>query len=270
VNNNKWTQHVYAMELRKIITYRADFWVNFIGQTIFSIIISYYLWQAIFASQGATSMKGFSLDKIIFYYLMVPIISRIQQGEMIGSISREIYDGSLNKFLLYPMNFYKYKITTYFAHSTFYYVQLWLIAFVYFLFFHRGESFNLSISNTLIFTFVISISTLTYFMLHSITELIAFWADNIWSLGVITRFIVRFLGGALIPLAFFPEWAVSLLYYTPFPYLIHFPMKVLFGEIEYSMILQNTFILIFWTIFFYIISKVIWNKGKYSYTGVGI
>jgi uncharacterized protein YyaL (SSP411 family) len=82
------------MELRKIITYRADFWVNFIGQTIFSIIISYYLWQAIFASQGATSMNGFSLDKIIFYYLMVPIISRIQQGEMIGSISREIYDGA--------------------------------------------------------------------------------------------------------------------------------------------------------------------------------
>lgn len=267
---SKWPSHVFAMELRKIITYRADFWVNFIGQTFFSIIISYFLWKAIFASRGLETMNGFSLDKIIFYYLMVPIVSRIQQGEMIGSISKEIYEGSLNKFLLYPISFYKFKIITYFAHSTFYYVQLWLIAIVYFSFFHSGDHFNITTVNIIIFTFVVSISTLTYFMLHSITELVAFWADNIWSLGVITRFAVRFLGGALIPLSFFPEWAVSILHYTPFPYMINFPMNVLFGEIQELQIIQNIFILMAWTLFFYLVSKVIWKKGNYSYTGVGI
>ena len=107
-------------------------------------------------------------------------------------------------------------------------------------------------------------------MLNSLSELIAFWADNIWSLGVIIRFATKFFGGAMIPLTFFPEWANTVLAYTPFPYIVHFPMKVFFGEIDLNTILINIGILIFWTIIFYFISKLIWNKGKYSYTGVGI
>jgi ABC-type uncharacterized transport system permease subunit len=45
---SSWKLHVFAMELRRITTYRADFWVNFIGQTFFSIVIAYYLWSSIF------------------------------------------------------------------------------------------------------------------------------------------------------------------------------------------------------------------------------
>jgi len=47
-------------------------------------------------------------------------------------------------------------------------------------------------------------------------------------------------------------------------------MKVFFGEYTLFEYIQNLVILNLWTLAFYFVAKVIWNKGKYSYTGVGI
>lgn len=258
------------MELRNIITYRADFWINFIGQTLFSIVIAYFLWVAIFEAKDVKEMNGFTLGKITFYYLIVPIVFRIQQGQTIGAISNEIYQGTLNKYLIYPLNFYTYKLITYCAHSTFFFIQLCFIVIIYLFGFNNQNEFQFSFLNFILFSFLVFLSTLTYFMMNSISELIAFWADNIWSLGVIIRFIVKFLGGAMIPLAFFPETAQHYLNFTPFPYIIHFPMKVFFGEYTFTSYIQGVSILMLWTLIFYVISILVWNKGKYSYTGVGI
>lgn len=266
----RWPLHVYLMELRKIITYRADFWVNFFGQTFFSIIISYFLWDAVFTSNNVTEMNGFTLKKLVLYYLVAPIMFRIQQGETIGAISREIYEGSLNKFLIYPINFYLYKITTFFSHSTFYFLQLCLMITGFQLFFYDPNVFDFSVLNFFLFTVLIGLSSLCYFAMNSVTEFIAFWADNIWSLGVITRFLTRFFGGVLIPLTFFPDWSMEVLKFTPFPYIVNFPLQVLFGNYTAIGFLGSLFALVIWTILFFFISRYLWKRGLYSYSGVGI
>lgn len=266
----KWPLQVYLMELRKIITYRADFWVNFFGQTFFSIIISYFLWDAIFEANNTDHMNGFTLKKLVLYYLVAPIMFRIQQGETIGAISREIYEGSLNKFLIYPINFYIYKITTFFSHSTFYFFQLCLMIFGFQLFFYDPVIYEFSIINFLLFSILLGLTSLCYFAMNSITEFIAFWADNIWSLGVITRFFTRFFGGVLIPLTFFPDWAKTALKFTPFPYIVNFPIQVFFGNYTVTSFLGSLVALIVWTGIFFLISRLLWRKGLYSYSGVGI
>ncbi|MCO4754495.1 MAG: ABC-2 family transporter protein, partial [Bacteriovoracaceae bacterium] len=220
---SRWPIHVFAMELRRTVTYRADFWVNFIGQTLFSIIIAYFLWSSIFITMDVEVLNGFTMQKMIIYYLLVPLVFRIQQGQTIGSISREIYEGSLNKFLLYPINFYAFKIITHFAAAAFYFAQIFLLIIVYQLFFSDAGVFEMSFKKALLFTIAMGFTSVSYFCLNSLSELVAFWADYIWSLGVIVRFAVSFLGGALIPLQFFPEWSVNVLNYTPFPYMISFP-----------------------------------------------
>jgi len=116
----------------------------------------------------------------------------------------------------------------------------------------------------------LALISLSFFCLNSMSELVAFWAEYIWSLGVLVRFFVSFFGGAMIPLTFFPGWAQEALAYTPFPYLVHFPMQILFGEVDLPIFATNMGILSIWCLVFYSLSIVLWNKGKYSYTGVGI
>jgi len=265
-----WTLQLFLMELRKLITYRADFWVNFFGQTIFSLVIAYFLWKSIFAGSEQAVMNGYSMKGMIFYYLLIPLIFRIQQGAGIGFLSREIYDGSLSKYLLYPINIFKFKATTYLANSFFYYLQLILILFLYNIIFFDPAIYQFSIFNFLLFTVVMCVSSVSFFYLYNIIEMQAFWFDNIWSLGVILRFGTAFLGGALIPLKFFPQWSQDLLTFTPFPYLIDFPMKTLKGELMLNDFGTNLVISIVWLLLFRIVAKFLWNKGKFAYSGVGI
>jgi ABC-2 type transport system permease protein len=261
---------IFLIELRKIITYRSDFWINFIGRTFFTITIAYFLWDSIFESLKTESLNGYTIDSMIIYYLLAPLIFRIQQGSDIGTISKDIYEGGLNKFLVYPVNFYLFKLTTYLTHSFFYFFQLIIIIAIYKLTFTNTSELVLSLTKVCLFIPAITLCSICYFLLTSIIELISFWADNIWSLNVIMRFIVAFSGGVFIPLSFFPDTAIELLSFTPFPYLISFPIQILLTEVSLSSYLGSMLALIIWGVIFSFASILVWKKGKYKYTGVGI
>lgn len=266
----KWCYQVYLMEFRKLFAYRVDFWVNFLGQTAITLLVAYYLWSAIFEANQVTQMNGFSINGMIFYYLIVPLISKIQRANSIGSISREIYDGNFNKYIVYPIGLYRYKISTSMAQVSFYIFQIIFVIALYSYFFDLSEVVELKLTNILLLLLILPLSSITYFCMNSMSELLAFWFDNIWSLGVILNFLASFLGGAMIPLSFFPGWALELLKYTPFPYLINFPMQVLTNKLEFTEILFQSSILGMWMILFVFCSKLLYKKGMYQYTGVGI
>ena len=265
-----WGLQVFLMQLRKLVAYRLDFWVNFLGQTLFSLLIAYFLWSSIFSSSLQANINGESLQSMIFYYLMAPLVFRIQQGQGIGFLSREIYDGGLNKYLLYPIDYFKFKLSAYLANSFFFTLQLFAILCIYNLFFYDSTIYAFSFLYTLYFLISLLIGTCTFFFYFSTAELLAFWFDNTWSLGVALRFITSFLGGALIPLSFFPEWSTKALAYTPFPYFINLPMLINQQKITHEKVFEQIFISILWLIVFYFISKFIWKKGNLVYSGVGI
>jgi ABC-2 type transport system permease protein len=261
---------VFNLEIRRLVTYRSDFWVNFFGQIFFSLVVAYFLWSSIFEAGQTTNINGLTIQGMIFYYLVAPLVFRIQQGTGIGFISREIYDGNLNKYLIYPLNYYQYKLATYLANSVFIFLQLIVLMSLYNLFFYDPVIYSFDLVNTLAFIIVVTISSISFFYLFSIFEFMAFWFDNIWSLAVILRFLTSFLGGVLIPLKLFPEWAQTLLYYTPFPYFIDFPMNVFTGNMTLHHYITNLIILVIWLLVFRFLSILTWKKGNYSYTGVGI
>ena len=261
-----WAFTVFGNELRKILSYRLEFWINFLGQTLVSITIAYFLWTAIFTENQTQTMNGFTLPKMMMYYLVAPLVFRALQGESTGYISAEIYEGGLNKYLIYPISFILYKKITYFTHSSFYLSQILIIALI------CKTTFYPQISLFFVFVCLVAtlISCLVYFAMSAILEMLAFWADNIWSLSVMLRLIVSALGGAMIPLAFFPDWATSLLRFTPFPYMVNFPIALFFGEVTIADFFLDISILILWYAFFMLIGQYVWKKAQFKYSGVGI
>lgn len=264
----KWWRFVIASELRKIMAFRFDFWINFLGQTAIQIIIAVSLWKSIFESSQKTIMKGFSIEDMTLYYIIVPIGTKMLLGENIGFLSREIYEGTFTRYLLYPISFFDYKTITYLTYSVFYAVQLTFIFLIY-----------QTIQNQLTLEDFIHLGTgLSFFLLASFAyaniaffiELISLWADNIWSLMIMVRFFCFFLGGAYIPINFFPEAIQQILPFTPFPYLIDLPVKTLMGITTPSDIALGMIILFVWGMLFRFSAKLLWKKGQYQYTGVGI
>lgn len=261
---------VFRIELRQIFAYAVDFWVNFFGKMLTQVIIAYFLWGNIYQNNKEAVLEGYSFKGIIIYFTIAPLLLRVLQGANIGSISREIYEGGLTKYLLYPVNYYYYKITSYMAHALIYLLQLLFVFSIIYFFIGFPSEFQITLSSTLMGIMAALLATLIYFAMASILEMVSFWADNIWSLLVMLRFVVSFLGGAFIPISFFPETYQGLIEYTPFYYLISFPMKCLLGQIEGSTFFAGLIIMLFWYIFFQLLSALTFKKGCYKYTGVGI
>lgn len=259
-----------AMEFRKILAYRTDFWITFFGQILIQLFVARALWQMIFESQGVSQMQGYTLEMMYLYYLIVPIGTRILTGENIGFLAREIYDGTFNRYLLYPLSVFQYKTLTYFTYSLFYAFQLILIFVIY-----RGLITEASITltdlgNLLLGTGIFLVAAMSYVMMAMLIELISLWADNIWSLSVMMRFFTSFLGGGFLPLSFMPVWAQSTLGWTPFPYLISLPTRTVMGLTTPEDITKGMTVLIIWSLIFMALIRLMWKKGQKNYSGVGV
>lgn len=266
----RWWRSVISMEFRKILAYRSDFWVTFLGQVLIQLIIARALWQSIFEAEGKTEMQGFTLEMMTLYYLIVPICSRMLTGENIGFISREIYDGTFNRYLIYPLSLFQYKSLTYLTYTAFYGIQLILLYSIYQLFFVDGSVSLMQFQNLLLGVGLIFVAATVYVMMAMVIELLALWADNIWSLMVMLRFFCNFLGGGSIPLNFFPEWVMKGLIYTPFPHMVSMPVRTIMGLASTSEILNGLGILFVWGIIFSVIVRTEWVVGQKNYSGVGI
>ena len=87
---------------------------------------------------------------------------------------------------------------------------------------------------------------------------------------MLLRMMSALLGGSMIPIDLFPEWAQGVLLWTPFPYLFNFPVFTLMGKISPLEWAFGVLITIFWVVLFGVLTKWIWRKGELKYTGVGI
>ena len=50
-------------------------------------------------------MAGYTFGALMLYYLMVPLVERVVNGQEMGFMSGEIYDGGLTRYLLYPVSY---------------------------------------------------------------------------------------------------------------------------------------------------------------------
>jgi ABC-2 type transport system permease protein len=266
----RWWKHVVAMELRKILAYRSDFWITFLGQTLIQLLVARALWQTIFASQGVTEMQGFTLEMMNLYYLIVPIGMRILSGENIGFMAREIVDGTFTRYLLYPLSVFQYKTLTYLTYSLFYIFQLFILYSCYRIFLAEAPFMMSDVANLLMGIILFMMAAMAYAMMAMMIEMISLWADNIWSLVVMLRFFTSFFGGGFIPLNFLPVWAQQTLQWTPFPYLVSLPARTIMGLTSFEEIAKGSIILMVWILVFMEGVKLIWRRGQNRYTGVGI
>lgn len=269
--NTRLSWHIFSMEIRKVFAYRSDFWLSFLVSLLSQFTAAWFLWKSIFSYKGVESIGGYNFSAMMFYYLLVPIISRAAYGGNHGDISMEIYQGTLTRYLIYPVSFFRFKMLSHFAGATILLVQLLLVIGIVALFFPGlTAEYHLSGIHMLQGIFTIGASVLLYFVFSSWIQLIAFWADQIWSLSAIIRFITSLLGGSLIPLTLFPDTIQPLLRFLPFSYFVHFPLQCFFGNVPLLEWLQGLFIMLCWGMVFVTIFRFVWYRGNLQYTGVGI
>ena len=228
----KLSKAVFFMELRNILAYRFVFWTNFLGSALSQLLVSYFLWESIFLSRNIEIIGGFTFHQMVFYYLLAPMAFKVTAGLQMRVMFTDIYEGSLNKYLLYPLSYFHFKIISQITYSLNYLIQMIFAIIVYCVLFGIPDGISLTLNNSLLAIITLLIGSYLYFAIVCSLEMVSFWADNVWTLTVLLRWVIYFLGGNLIPLSLFPEWSQQILNVLPFSGLISLPVNVFLGKIS--------------------------------------
>ena len=112
---------------------------------------------------------------------------------------------------------------------------------------------------------------LTYFLLLFTVNAIPFWAPELgWGGHFLFTFVMaEFLSGVHFPLDILPINIQNILYLTPFPYLIFFPLQIYLGKITGIVALRGILISSAWIIGLWLLMNKIWKKGFKAYQAYG-
>jgi len=267
--NLSW--QIYTSEARKLMSYRADFWAKSLVTFLTAMTIAYCLWHSIYESTGKTEIQGYRFEVMILYYFVILNVRKLVEGEELGGgMSQEIYDGSLSRYLIYPLNYLRFKYIQHLGAQFPIYLQVAFFTLLFPLLFTFQLEIPLSLTHLLLALLIIYLAHFTQFLMLYCIEGIAFWADNIWSLIVMLRFTGRLLGGVMLPLEIFPDWATPLLNLLPFKSFFYLPTKIMMGEATLAQITSGLMTLLIWMVILAIVGKFTWRRGLLTYSGVGI
>lgn len=261
----KWLQSL-KISISRTMNYKVNFLLMSVIPVLVFFAIKYNLWNSIYATNSSESIKGYSLFQMIEYQFWILIFEFFVRSHFFSyDISGDIRLGRISSFLLYPFGFLNYQLSLFLSDKL---IQFFIGVFSLFV----AVSFGwIQIPSVYIlfkagiFIFMVSIF---WFFTQTLIGFVAFWLEETWSINISVRFISAFFSGSIIPLDLYPELMSKILLWTPFPYLIYIPVRVLMGEpvdVAFSL-----FVLFIWILILFFCVQLVWKKGLKLYTGAGI
>lgn len=258
---------VFKLTLEEYFIYRLNF-VLWRFRNFISFLASLIFWLAVYGSK--TSLLGYQKTQIITYVIGAAFLRGVVLSSRSEDLAGQIRSGELNKLLLKP-----FKITgMWFARDLA--DKSLNIGFAVFEIVLATQILGLKLfvpSNAaiyLVFSFLTVLSLLLYFFISFFLSVLAFWTEDVWATRWLFGIIfLEFLAGAYFPIDILPAPITRVIYLTPFPYLIFFPLKVWLGQVPISNsvgVLANGLI---WLIFFYLFSAFLWHKGVKKFGAYG-
>lgn len=233
-------------------------------------ILVFFLWDAAFVEPGQI-LFGYSQNQMFTYIFGLLIVRAIVLSARSVEVAGEISRGDLSNYMVKPLSYFKYwwtrdlsskVLNIVFASVEF--LALYLILRPQF-YFQTDPVYLAS------FVVTLGLAVVIYFSLLFITSAVPFWwPENAWGAHfLLTAIFIEFLSGALFPLDVLPQQLLTVLSYTPFPYLIFFPIEVYLGKVPYPMIIKGILVSFVWGLMLYVLMKRVWGKGLKLYQSHG-
>ena len=261
----KWLESLKIC-LARNLNYKINFLLMMVVPVVVFFAIKYNLWNSIYASNAQKEIQGYTLSKMIEYQFWILIFDLFVRSHFFSeNISDDIRLGKISAFLLYPFSFISYQFSLFFSDKL---IQFFIGLVCFALVLSIGWLEIPPLFHLLKAGFFILLICLFWFFVQMGLGFLAFWFEKTWSLNVSVRFISAFFSGSIIPLDLYPDLFAKILLWTPFPYLIYFPVRILMGEPVSSSFCF--IVLSLWITVFFFVSKWLWKKGLNFYTGAGI
>lgn len=273
---------VFSLSLQNELIYRLNF-VLWRFRNILRFLLAYFLWSGVFYSVAGSSVAGSGSTgspQVIFGYQENQMLTYVFGTLLVGTfvlsapsgdnMGTEIANGDLGNYLLKPLNYLRYwfvrDLASKLLNMSFAVVEVSLLYF-----FLRPQLQLPSGLETwgLFFLMCVLAMVLNYF-LSCAARFVAFWTpESTWGIAFVVIVLVDVLGGGIFPIDILPRWLQIVLEFTPFPYLIYYPVAVFLGKVagwEAVRVILQTLV---WVVVMGLVSRFIWYRGLKQFSSEG-
>lgn len=254
---------VLKITFQEYFVYRLNF-ILWRFRSFVLLIVLFSFWSALFA--GREDLFGYQKSQILTYTFGIAVLRGVVLASRSADLAGEIRSGQTANWLLRPIGYFKFWATRDLADKflnlffTIFEVGILIVIFKPPLLFQTNPVYLLG------FVLFCALAAILYFIINLIFGMSGFWLIDVWAPRFLFMVVfLEFASGGVFPLDVLPSIFVKILQFTPFPYLIYFPLKVWLGQISNWQLTLALFVTCFWIFVFHRILKFLWQKGLKIY-----
>ena len=246
--------------MQEMIAYRANFICFLIGE-ILSAFIMYFVWKAVFLSSDSETFMGFTMEDMVVYLFITFLTGYLTYSDGSFAVGEEIIDGSIAMRMIRPCSF---EMCFLFQELG---SRLISVSMIFVPMVAGVEIYRYAVSGSVRFQlgcFLLYILSLLFaymisFYFNVCYGFMAFFFKNLWGTTLIKETVVGFLSGAIVPLAFLPSGLAQALNLLPFASLSYTPVMIYMGKYGGAQLWYYFGLQVFWALFFFGLSKLLWK-----------
>lgn len=258
---------IFQMTLQEYFVYRLNF-LFWRFRSFISFITLLIFWQAVYGSR--TNLFGYEKSQMIAYVLGIALLRGIVLSSRSIDMAGQIKSGELTTVILRPLNIFKFWFSKDLADKLlnifFTVIEVFLVIKILDIPFYLPRQ----PLTYLLFFLIIILATFLYFFVSFFISTMTFWTDDTWATRWLFGIVfLEFLAGTYFPLDILPKSLTKLIYLTPFPYIVYFPIKIWNEQVFGLDALKVIGICLGWLFIFYLLSLNTWRRGAKNYGAYG-
>lgn len=256
----------YGLALQQVLQRRATLFMDRLGGI--AIVLSlYYFWAALL--QGKDSFLGYTQPQMLSYVLMMNVLrSFVFTGrgwEVVGDIAH----GRISSYLVRPIDFHFYSLSLDLAQKTVHVLASFLEVGVLLVLIRAPVYLPRDPSTWILFLLAVALSSLLFFFLEFMVCSLAFWTSESGGPLFCFELFLQFAAGTFFPLDVLPAAVQRALHFTPFPYMVFFPINIYLERLDWAGAWKTLGLELAWLAFFYWAAKTVWRRGVANYSAEG-
>lgn len=258
---------IFLLHFQHALNYRARSFVWFLIAFINPLMLLLF-WQGVLSDSAL--LYGWSLNTMRSYYLLLIA----GQSTLIVHIEEEvafqdIRMGELSKFLVRPIPYFIMKLYQELPHRLMNGGYAIIAIGLLLAFFRMPLVISTDLSIVFLSIIIIICAFLISFLFKMVLAFCAFWILNTDSIMETSEVLSFALSGLIIPLNLFPQAMQNFANFTPYPYILYYPITAVLGMYNVSELLHILLVQLGFILGLSVLYRVLWRHGVMKFTGMG-
>ena len=258
----------FRMGLQEAMEYRFDFVMTLISM-VFPVITSVCLWTAVNEGSGNIADTGYTYPQLLLYTILAALMSKLITGGFEAEINEDIKMGGLNKYLVKPVSYMKYRYCAFMGNRLPGLLLFLILTAGCMVYFYAAYGLETDGIFTILFLLSLFFAVSLRFLLLFCVAMWSFWfADASGMFGTI-NVVIWVISGGIFPVTIFGDVIAGISRILPFQYLTQFSVdtisgRLTAGEIQEGLGVQCVGMAVLW-----ILAGILWRRGLKVYAAVG-